>query len=178
MTHALLEHGCGAAVEPGATWCLECNSPVVFAGTGLDTNGLDDPDKPAPAPPEDRAQGLVCAGCTRPVPAGATCQFCNTAAVSVEVSLPGGLTVPVGPGGLLLGRLSEDDRVGAALDVDQVSRRHAELSFDGAAVWLEDLGSTNGTWLGGRRIDTRVRLQNGDVEIGLGRRVTVTVHVP
>jgi pSer/pThr/pTyr-binding forkhead associated (FHA) protein len=78
----------------------------------------------------------------------------------------------------MLGRLSPDDRVGEELDRDEVSREHANVWFDGSAVYLEDLGSTNGTWLAGRRITTRVRLPTGDVTIGLGRRVTVMVHVP
>ncbi|MCB1057167.1 MAG: FHA domain-containing protein, partial [Acidobacteria bacterium] len=33
-----------------------------------------------------------------------------------------------------------------------VSRRHAKLLLDGEELLVEDLGSSNGTWVGGRRI--------------------------
>ncbi|MFW6094730.1 MAG: FHA domain-containing protein, partial [Pseudomonadota bacterium] len=42
------------------------------------------------------------------------------------------------------------------------SRRHASVTVDGEGVWLEDLGSTNGTYLNGRRIEEKVRLAPGD----------------
>ena len=49
----------------------------------------------------------------------------------------------------------------------KVSRRHARIVVsDGRAV-LEDLGSRNGTYLGGRRIDAAIELKNGD-RIGIG----------
>lgn len=35
-----------------------------------------------------------------------------------------------------------------------ISARHAVLLRRDAAWWLEDLGSTNGTWIGGRRLDS------------------------
>ncbi len=182
MKQAILEHHCGARIEAGAAWCFECNSEVVFASTGVDTSGRP-AERPAPvdAPSSAGVRPCTedCAGCGRPLETGATsCEFCGVGAAPARVSLPGGLTLAIGPDDLFLGRLSDDDRVGEALDVDEVSRRHASLSFDGTAVWLEDLGSTNGTWLAGRRLATRVRLPSGDVEIGLGRRLTVTVHVP
>jgi pSer/pThr/pTyr-binding forkhead associated (FHA) protein len=42
------------------------------------------------------------------------------------------------------------------------SRRHARLSVEGGELWLEDLGSANGTTVNGRAITSRTRLQHGD----------------
>lgn len=50
----------------------------------------------------------------------------------------------------------------------QVSGHHARVSEDGNAFVVEDLGSTNGTWVAGRRIDGPVHLAAGG-EISLGR---------
>ena len=47
------------------------------------------------------------------------------------------------------------------------SQLHARVLMRDAAVWLEDLGSTNGTFLNGRRIDVPEMLSVGDrVQIG------------
>jgi pSer/pThr/pTyr-binding forkhead associated (FHA) protein len=55
---------------------------------------------------------------------------------------------------------AEDNQV--AVDLDNVSRRHAEVVRKGGGWLLRDLGSTNGTWLKGERVD-QVILQEGDV---------------
>ncbi len=50
----------------------------------------------------------------------------------------------------------------------RASAKHAVLHIDGADVYLQDLGSTNGTFIQGRRV-TYVKLANGDeVEFGIG----------
>jgi predicted component of type VI protein secretion system len=43
-----------------------------------------------------------------------------------------------------------------------ISGRHAAIEADGETAWLEDLGSTNGTWVQGERIGKRTRLVSGD----------------
>lgn len=57
------------------------------------------------------------------------------------------------------GRLAE-----CAWQVDDpsVSRRHARAAFEGGEWWIEDLGSSNGTFLNGARA-TRHRLRAGDL---------------
>ena len=62
----------------------------------------------------------------------------------------------------------------AALRVDdaKVSRQHARLRRRGGEVTVEDLKSTNGTWLRGSRINGTQRLEPGDeVRVGPARIV-------
>lgn len=50
------------------------------------------------------------------------------------------------------------------LTVDRfVSRRHAIIEIAGSSVMLEDLESTNGTFVDDQRVQGRVELQNGKV---------------
>jgi DNA-binding winged helix-turn-helix (wHTH) protein len=60
------------------------------------------------------------------------------------------------------------------IDARGVSRRHAKITVSPAAVTVEDLDSTNGTFIGDARVTSERRLSDGDV-IGLGPE-TVTFH--
>ena len=59
----------------------------------------------------------------------------------------------------------------------QVSRRHARLTQQGNSYLLEDLGSTNGTFVNGSRVTAPVLLANGDL-IGLADTVVIAVQAP
>lgn len=66
---------------------------------------------------------------------------------------------------------------GAAADVriddDYASESHVAFGVEGDQVWVEDLGSTNGTTMGATRIRGRIHLKPG-AEILVGRtKVTV-----
>jgi len=56
----------------------------------------------------------------------------------------------------------------------QVSRNHARLTLQGSAYILEDLGSTNGTFVNGRRVSGPVALSAGDM-VGLGDTIVLAV---
>jgi DNA-binding NtrC family response regulator len=62
----------------------------------------------------------------------------------------------------------------AVVDDASLSRKHARFSWSEAGAIVEDLGSTNGTWVNGKRI-TREPVSPGDV-IRLGD-VTASLHV-
>jgi pSer/pThr/pTyr-binding forkhead associated (FHA) protein len=53
-----------------------------------------------------------------------------------------------------------------------VSRRHAELAVAEGQLSIEDLGSTNGTFVNGERIDQPRRLNDGD-EVRIGATVWI-----
>jgi DNA-binding winged helix-turn-helix (wHTH) protein len=75
----------------------------------------------------------------------------------------------------VLGRLDEGV---AWLESPTVSRRHARILVSGGQASLEDLGSKNGTYLGGQRLSSLAPLSDGD-EILLGRvRMTFRVLPP
>ena len=59
---------------------------------------------------------------------------------------------------LIIGRSSELDMV---LVEDMVSRKHARISLTNGKITIEDLGSTNGTFVNGEKVKT-TRLKEGD----------------
>lgn len=67
---------------------------------------------------------------------------------------------------LVIGRLAEGD--GALGEDIELSREHARILREGDGRFLvEDLGSTNGTYLNGRRLDRPAPLEAGDrIQVG------------
>ena len=61
-----------------------------------------------------------------------------------------------------------------ALGDDHASNHHARFQFAHGAWYVEDLSSTNGTWLNGRRMFSAQRLKKGD-KIKIGRTVIQVV---
>ena len=62
------------------------------------------------------------------------------------------------------------DRCAVRLDDTYVSQVHARLSGDDGSWFVEDLGSTNGTFLNDRRVDGRAEVHAGDV-VKVGKTV-------
>ena len=60
----------------------------------------------------------------------------------------------------LVGRDPGNDIV---IDDDHVSARHARIWLAAEDFWVEDLGSTNGTFVNGQRIRGAMHLQAGDL---------------
>lgn len=79
-----------------------------------------------------------------------------------EHELTGGSTV--------LGREAINDIV---LHDPEVSRRHIRITYQGGRYFIEDLGSTNGTFVNNRRISVPTWLNNGDL-IEMGESLSIT----
>lgn len=81
-------------------------------------------------------------------------------------------TFSLGRGENVVGR---DPRCSVWLDESGISRRHARILVEDDVVTIEDLGSRNGTSVGGEPVRTVRRLEDGD-RISLGA-TTVTFRV-
>lgn len=76
-----------------------------------------------------------------------------------------GQSVPLDGGPLLLGRGTD---AAIRLDDDYVSSRHARFATNGEQWFVEDLGSTNGTYLGKQRITSPTPIGTG-ISVRLGK---------
>lgn len=74
---------------------------------------------------------------------------------------------------IVIGRSSDLDMV---LVEEMVSRRHAQISMNGGVISIEDLGSTNGTFVNGEKIQ-RATLREGD-RVLVGTSILKVVSVP
>ena len=78
-----------------------------------------------------------------------------------------GQSVPLSDKPILLGRGTD---AAIRLDDDYVSTRHARFATNGEQWFVEDLGSTNGTYLGSQRVTTPIPLP-ADTPVRLGKTV-------
>ena len=78
-----------------------------------------------------------------------------------------GQSVPLGEGPILLGRGTD---AAIRLDDDYVSTRHARFATNGEQWFVEDLGSTNGTYIGSQRVTTPVPVGLG-IQVRTGKTV-------
>ena len=156
---ALVCSNCGAQLEPDSNFCDMCGTPV----------GVAVP----PAPPSTPVP-------TPPAPAPTPPVYPSAAAVQGRLVVQGtNATLPFPPGKteIIVGR---EDPVGSIFpDIDLtdhggdeggVSRKHARIFVQGAQVLIEDLNSTNYTFVNQQKLTPGQPqpLDDGD-EIWLGR---------
>ncbi len=80
-----------------------------------------------------------------------------------------GATYPLEGDQLTVGR---DSSNAVTINDAEVSRKHARLNFQGGKYVIEDLGSTNGTFVNGQRLAGPVVLKSGDV-VSLGEQIVL-----
>ncbi|MHB8088208.1 MAG: FHA domain-containing protein [Anaerolineaceae bacterium] len=84
-----------------------------------------------------------------------------------------GTEFPLEKNELFLGRDLTSDLV---INDPEVSRRHLRFVLDGAAYRIEDLGSTNGTFIHGQRLTAPALLKPGEI-ITLGEKIVLRYEV-
>jgi len=83
-----------------------------------------------------------------------------------------GQSYPLSAGEYVIGR---DPSAAIWIESSMVSRRHARIVVSASAVTIEDLGSRNGTFVNGRRLDAISPLASGDeVSVGPDRLAVLT----
>ena len=80
-----------------------------------------------------------------------------------------GVVFPLEGEQLTIGR---DSNNGVPINDSEVSRKHARLVFQGGKFVIDDLGSTNGTFVNGQRLAGPVVLKAGDV-VSLGEQIVL-----
>ncbi|CAK0741186.1 FHA domain-containing protein [Gammaproteobacteria bacterium] len=141
----------------------------------------------ASTPSEPPVAGIICpessCGAVNP-PGSPHCLFCNTSLSTASTDPVPTITLrwPWGEQALLdtlpIGRDPDFSPLAERLDAyDNISRRHAELRRDGSAVWIEDLGSTNGTFVDEQRlVPHQPRRMEGNFTIRLARDLKATIE--
>jgi pSer/pThr/pTyr-binding forkhead associated (FHA) protein len=155
---------CGSQNSDNARFCSQCGTPLA---TPTDPVGQQVPDD---------ATATITFGAPSKADADERTSL-NAADAAAVDALPAGsalLVVQRGPGAgsryLLdtdlstVGRHPESD---IFLDDITVSRRHVEFRREAATFRVHDVGSLNGTYLNGDRVDD-AELQNGD-EVRIGK---------
>ncbi len=85
--------------------------------------------------------------------------------VAIVEGANAGETISLDHAPLLIGRGSD---AAIRLDDDYVSTRHARIAASGEQWFVEDLGSTNGTYIGSQRLSQPATLQLGS-QIRIGK---------
>ncbi len=68
--------------------------------------------------------------------------------------------------------IGRDSSSAVAINDAEISRKHARLTFQGGKYVIEDLGSTNGTFVNGQRLVSAVVLKSGDV-VSFGEQIVL-----
>jgi hypothetical protein len=142
---------CGAEAEAGDAFCSSCGAALKVAPA------------PAPAPVEE-------APAPPPLPVAPAGPRLVVVASGAEIPLPGGPEIVIGREDPVSGIYPEVDLTPHGGEDGGVSRRHSRLIVESGSYFIEDLDSTNFTFLNKQKLapKTRHALTDGD-EIRCGR---------
>jgi hypothetical protein len=90
----------------------------------------------------------------------------------VEEGELSGTRIPLKTPSIVIGRAGPSQTSDVAFPERQISRRHAEISWQDGRYYLSDLGSKNGTYLNGQPVHDREPLQDNDeIQLALCVRI-------
>lgn len=100
----------------------------------------------------------------------------SSARLIVQIGSQPDRTYPIERDITIAGREAINDLV---VDDAEVSRRHTRFLREAEGIQIEDLGSTNGTFVNGRRVTVPTLLYHGDViEMGKSARLIFQLEQP
>jgi len=130
---------------------------------------------PATAPPVSPSQSVsspmppVGLPAAMPSPAGPSVPPVPSSTSNPRLVKEDGISFPMKGGRVIVGRLPECH---VQFDDSNVSRQHAEILFKNGIATVQDLGSTNGTYVNGSKIPGKTTLREND-RISVGRHSLV-----
>jgi pSer/pThr/pTyr-binding forkhead associated (FHA) protein len=142
------------------------------AGAVVGEPAAGPPPPPPPPPPPAPAAGAPAAATPAPTPtpspqpeAGELPYPASTLVMRVTGGNAAGTVISVGEDEFLIGRQAPGD--GKLGNDIEISRRHARVTREADGRFLiEDLGSTNGTWVNGERVATQPLKPHDVIEMG------------
>jgi len=132
-------------------------------GTRISRRGLRDRRATPPSPnrvPVPAGAAAAGAAAASPAPPKQPRRRREPVSLVVTDGQMTGTSLPLGRQGVLIGRGPECTLV---LDDEFASSRHARIEPRRDGVWVEDIGSTNGTYVNGTRLGRAHKLVHGDV---------------
>ena len=167
---------CGLPLLSSATFCGECGAPNTFYGSMTSVAETSPPPPPMSNLPEE--------GSTPPPPppkpaVSPATQLQTQTASLLHVQTDTTLEMPQGLEIIHIGKPNEqippDLDVSGLPDADVVSRIHADIRNEAGIFYIEDVGSSNGTYINYNALSpgNRHRLRPGDrISLGKGDLVT------
>lgn len=139
---------CGAHNEAGSKFCEDCGATLGGASTPVATPSVSNESTAVKAAP----------------------------AAAPRLIMPNGVEIPITAEHTLLGRQSPADNIYPEIDLTEldpesyVSRRHGQITRQGSKYLYEDVGSYNGSFINGNRLQFGIQTELHDCDtIRLGR---------
>ena len=167
---------CGLPLLSSATFCGECGAPNTFYGSMTSVAETSPPPPPMSNLPEESSTPPP----PPPKPAVSPATQLQTQTASLlHVQTDTTLEMPQGLEIIHIGKPNEqippDLDVSGLPDADVVSRIHADIRNEAGIFYIEDVGSSNGTYINYNALSpgNRHRLHPGDrISLGKGDLVT------
>ncbi len=168
---------CGTPAMPGELYCSNCGTALAAPAPNVMPPPLPvmpppSPVSSAPTPMPTAAVPPPGVGPTMPVapPVSVAQAYLMVVSNGTRVNLAAKPEVLVGRADPVSGVFPDVDLTPHGGDEGGVSRRHVKITQGGNQYFVEDLNSTNGTWIGQSRVQpgARVPLNNGD-QLRLGK---------